>query len=131
MEGHRMILFFDGTCSFCNASVQFILKRDSKQCFYFAPLEGTTAELYLKDMFEDELDSIVLYEDGILYTESTAALRVATRLKGLWKVFGIGLLIPRLIRDPIYRIIAKRRQKIMNQRTCRMFTSAERKRILD
>ncbi|MGY0203700.1 thiol-disulfide oxidoreductase DCC family protein, partial [Acinetobacter soli] len=31
---------FDGDCNFCDASVQFILNRDTKGHFHFASLQG-------------------------------------------------------------------------------------------
>ena len=37
------IIFYDGDCALCHRMVQFILARDSKFLFSFAPLQGETA----------------------------------------------------------------------------------------
>jgi len=107
------IVFFDGVCNLCNASVQFILKRDPKGYFRFAPLQSKAAREKLRDMPEapSDISSILLLEDGICYTRSSAALRIARRLSGAWPVFYAAILIPRFLRDPIYDFIARHRYR--------------------
>ena len=40
------LVFFDGVCNLCGFFVHFILKRDKKEIFRFAPLQGETAARY-------------------------------------------------------------------------------------
>ncbi len=52
------ILFFDGYCAFCNATVRFVLAEDQRQDLLFAPQDHPMFEGYRGDCPED--DSIVL-----------------------------------------------------------------------
>jgi predicted DCC family thiol-disulfide oxidoreductase YuxK len=55
------------------------------------------------------LDSMVLSENGKIYTQSSAALRITKYLKGLWPIMTIFLIVPPFIRNAIYSYIAKNR----------------------
>lgn len=118
-EVAKNIIFFDGTCGFCQWSIQFIYRHDSKQRFYFAPLQGITAERLL-DGQDDlrELDSLVLYEAGKLYVESTAVLRICRKLNKPWQLFYIAVVIPRPFRNMLYRYVANRRHLFLSETVC-------------
>jgi len=107
------IIFFDGLCNLCNGAVQFVIKRDTKNLFQFASLQSEYAtEALAKFNLEPQHgDSIVLLENDKVYQRSTAALRVARRLKGLWPMLYAFIIVPRFIRDAIYNYIAKNRYK--------------------
>lgn len=112
MQTEPAIIFFDGHCHLCCGSVQFILPRDPKSHFQYAPIDGTTA----KDLFAQWNntsipDSIVLFENGKFYTRSTAALRVAKKLSGAWPLLYTLVVIPAPIRDWVYNIVARNRYK--------------------
>src|SRR5688500_2675989 len=99
------VILFDGVCNFCNNSVNFIIERDRAGYFKFAPLQSENGEKLLAENGIDkiETDSVVLIEDGRVYTHSTAALRVARRLDGAWKWFYYLTYVPRPIRDGAYK----------------------------
>ncbi len=83
------IILFDGVCNFCNGSVNFIIDRDKEAYFKFAPLQSEVGEKLLRENGIDkvETDSVVLIEEGKVYTRTTAALRIARRLSGAWSWF--------------------------------------------
>lgn len=120
-EGKGLILF-DGYCNLCNGAVQFIIKRDSKEHFRFSSLSWAPAQnLLAKHPKYAETDSILLYENEELYQKSTAALKIAGKLKGLWPVLKIFFVIPRFLRDPVYDFIARNRYKWFGKKdTCMM-----------
>lgn len=104
------IVLFDGECNFCDASVQFIIARDPKGYFRFAALQSETGEqLKLKHQIPVNLDSIVVIEDNTVYDSSDAALAICKHLNGLWKGFYMFKIIPRSLRNSIYKVIAKNR----------------------
>lgn len=54
---------------------------------------------------------------------STAALRVAKHLSGLWTILYVFIVVPKFIRDFIYNLIAKKRYKWFGKtETCRIPT---------
>ena len=94
------VVRFDGACDLCNGSVRFIAARDNHGEFTFAPLESAAAT------------SIELVEGGRTFTKSTAALRIARRLRFPWPLaYGL-ILVPRFIRDAVYDFIASRRHQL-------------------
>lgn len=114
MSAVKNILFFDGVCNLCNASVQFVIKREKNSSLSFAPLQGETAKEILKDKkdYIDNLSSLILYKNNKIYDKSTAALLVAKDLKALWPlVYYLFIWWPKPIRDAIYSWIAKNRYK--------------------
>ncbi|WP_405098442.1 thiol-disulfide oxidoreductase DCC family protein [Oceanobacillus sp. FSL H7-0719] len=127
------IILFDGECNFCDASVQFIIQRDQKKQFKFASLQGEAGQkLINKYNSPKNIDSLILLENNKVYYKSTAALRIAKQLKGMWKLLYIFLLVPPKIRDALYDIIAKNRYKWFGKKDSCMLPSPEmRSRFLD
>lgn len=128
------ILFFDGQCNLCNTSVQFVIKRDRKEKIKYASLQSDLAKVMLpKELIEtDSLSSLVLLENGTMYTKSTAALQIAKKLKGLWPSLSLFLLVPKFARDAVYDFIAKNRYRWFGKSDhCMMPTSDLRSRFID
>jgi predicted DCC family thiol-disulfide oxidoreductase YuxK len=121
------IILFDGVCNFCNGSVNFIIERDPEGYFKFAPLQSEIGEKLLRENGVDkaETDSVVLIEDGKVYTHSTAALRVARKLSGGWRWFYHLIYVPRFIRDAAYKLFAKYRYKLFGKKDECMLPSPE------
>ena len=103
------IVLFDGVCNLCNGAVQFIIARDKHQQFRFASLQSGFGQQYQQQV--GEIDSILLVEKGKVYYKSTAALRIARKLDGLWPVLFVFIVIPPFVRDFIYDIIARNRYR--------------------
>lgn len=127
------IILFDGVCNLCNRSVQFIIKRDPKGYFKFASLQGETGlELLKRYGLNSNINSFVLIEDEKIHLESTAALRVCSKLNSGWKALACFLIIPRPIRDFFYKIIANNRYKWFGKKESCMLPLPEWKnRFLD
>ncbi|CAN5747452.1 thiol-disulfide oxidoreductase DCC family protein [soil metagenome] len=134
MSEASSIILFDGVCNLCAWSVRFIIERDAAKRFQFASLQsGTGQHLLTKHgISRDRMDSVVLIKDGQAYTESTAALRVARQLSGLWPCLSIGIILPRFIRDPFYRFIAKNRYRWFGKmESCLMPSPELKSRFID
>lgn len=118
------IIYFDGVCNLCTGVVQFVIKRDPAHYFRFASLQGEAGTL-LRKQHPDTGDSLVLVEDGRIYTSSTAVLRIARRLKGAWPLcYGL-IIIPPFIRNFFYRLIAANRYKWFGKTDQCMVPAAE------
>tara|TARA_B100002019_G_scaffold239009_1_gene214280 strand:- start:492 stop:890 length:399 start_codon:yes stop_codon:yes gene_type:complete len=132
MSGNNQrIVLFDGVCGLCNAWVNFILKRDSKGSFKFAPLQGEYASQVAPE-HASELKSIVYICVGRKYTKSGAVLRILRDLGGIWRFAWIFLLIPFFVRDSLYLIIAINRYRLFGKRdTCRLPSEQEKKRFIN
>lgn len=127
------IVLFDGDCNFCDASVQFILNRDSAGNFHYASLQGEAGqEIRNRHRIPDKVDSIVLIKDGVPYLKSDAAIRIAEGLDGNWRMLRFFRLVPKPLRDFGYDIIANNRYRWFGQKeTCKLPTPEERSRFID
>ncbi|PJZ85372.1 thiol-disulfide oxidoreductase DCC family protein [Leptospira harrisiae] len=104
------IVFFDGVCHLCMGSVQFLLKRNQKENLYFSSIGSETFQsLFSKDLIPNLPDSILYWKEDTLYLESDAILQLVRELKFPWFLFFGFWFFPRMIRNSIYRFIAKRR----------------------
>lgn len=109
----RRIVFFDGVCKLCQRSVQFILPRDPGGTFLFASLQEGLANQLIPDIISaaNGQSSIILWEEGKVSFRSTAVLRIAKKLSGLWPLLYVFILVPPFIRDGVYNFIAKNRYR--------------------
>jgi predicted DCC family thiol-disulfide oxidoreductase YuxK len=109
-SGSTLVLF-DGVCNLCSGFVRFIVPRDPSGHFRFASLQSERGKKILREygLESNYLDSIVLIESKIIYTKSCAALRIAKKLNGLWKILFLLVAVPKFIRDPVYDYVAKKR----------------------
>ncbi len=104
-------VFFDGVCNLCNRSVNFLISKDKKEVLKFASLQSEYAQNIIpKELLNREnLDTIIVYSDGQFYDRSNAVLKLCKVLGGGFYVVLIGYLIPRFVRDGLYRFIANNR----------------------
>lgn len=126
------IVLFDGVCNFCNATVNWIIRQDREKKFKFAPLQSEFGQQQrAKFGLSDDIDSIVLIDDGQAYTHSTAALRIAKALGGIWSLGYTGILVPRVLRDWFYKLFAANRYRIFGKKdVCTMPTADVRERFV-
>ncbi len=123
----KSIILFDGMCNFCNTSVNKIIKYDKKNVFKFAAIQSDAGKKLLTELSIDTLkiDSILLIEKNTLFTKSTAVLKIAKQLSGLYKLGYAFIIIPPFIRDTIYDFIAKNRYKWFGKKESCMIPSIE------
>ena len=128
----KATVFFDGECLLCNGFVDFIMRLDKACYLRIAPLQGSTAQKLLPSLPENTEDwSIYYIEAGEIYDQSDAVLRVLYHLGGIGSWLSFARLIPRSIRNFVYRIIARNRYRWFGRRaTCRMPNEQEKARFL-
>jgi predicted DCC family thiol-disulfide oxidoreductase YuxK len=127
-----VIVYFDGECALCNRLVDFVIRRDRRRRFRFAPLQGETARARLPaPMRAGPLATIVLEHEGALRVRSDAILAILAVLGRGWRLAGVCRLLPRRLRDAAYHYIARNRFRWFGRRaSCRLPTAAEREYFL-
>lgn len=132
-ERHGIILF-DGVCNLCNRSINFIIRKDKKDYFRFAPLQSEIGKSLLGKYHLSfrENESVILIEPENAYRKSDAACRVLKHLPGIWKMLSWSIIVPKPIRDSIYDYIASHRYHWFGRRnTCRIPSPEEAVKFLD
>ena len=97
----QAILYFDHTCTLCNKSIAFLIKRDKKKHIKLNSLHSINQK--------GNYESVILSYNGTLYEHSTAIIKSIILLGGFYRFAYILLIIPKKIRDAIYKSIANNR----------------------
>ncbi len=130
MEGK--IIFIDGFCVLCNGLAQYVLINDRSNAIKIASLQGETAKKMLSIPESVSLDTVVYLRNGIPHIQSTAVLYLISDMGGWRKVVKLLLIIPKGIRDWIYKGVAKRRYKWFGKNeSCRLPGKEGFGRVLD
>jgi predicted DCC family thiol-disulfide oxidoreductase YuxK len=129
------ILLFDGVCNLCNAWVNFLIDRDSVGALRFASLQSGAAQELLASLGRpppaSEPDTVLLVEQGRVFERSTAVLRTARHLRGAWPLLAALLVVPRPVRDGLYRWISRHRYRWFGRsEVCRVPTPELEARFL-
>jgi predicted DCC family thiol-disulfide oxidoreductase YuxK len=129
------VILFDGVCNVCNWSVNFIIDRDPRSRFRFASLQSSTARALLEQLGrpipEGDPESLVVIDRGRVYERSGALVRIAHYMGGAWPLLAALIVIPRPMRDTLYRWLAARRYRWFGKSdTCRIPTPELRARFL-
>ena len=134
MEFHQTdpVILYDGHCLLCSRSVSVLTKIDKKIVFKFAPQQGDYfRSLIARDPSLIKQESIILIKKGIVHTRSSAVLAIFKELPFPWKIFYLGILIPKSMRDAIYVMVAKKRKKWFGQSvSCYIGDEQQKKRFL-
>ena len=112
---HKKIILFDGLCNLCNASVQFIIKRDSKDVFRFVSLQSNLGQQIVQhlELNTQKVDSILLYNSvqNTYFYKSEAVFEIVKSSGGIFYCLLIFRLIPIAITNKIYDFIARNRYR--------------------
>lgn len=119
------VLLYDGSCSFCAASVQFILRHERRHGLEFAALQSRLGSgVRARHPEISSVDSLVWVEPAIdgraeqALVRSAAALRIAWYLGGPWRLAALGALVPAVLRDAAYDAVARHRHRLRRPEQC-------------
>jgi predicted DCC family thiol-disulfide oxidoreductase YuxK len=126
------VILFDGVCNVCDRFVQFVIARDPAERFQFGALQSEGGRRLLAAAPPFSGESMVLVEDGRLFTRSTAALRVVRRLRFPWSLLYGAIIVPGPLRDLVYDWFARNRYRWFGRREhCVVPTPEVRRRFVD
>jgi predicted DCC family thiol-disulfide oxidoreductase YuxK len=119
--------------------VKFLLKRDHQDQLRFASLQSefSHAVLARHGLDADDLDTVCVVIDHGLPTErvstrSNAIIEVLGTLGGVWRLMAIGRIVPRFLRDALYKLVVANRYRIYGKYdTCMLPEQRHRAKFLD
>lgn len=129
----RLILF-DGVCNFCDNTVQWIIREDKKNTFFFSSLQSKTGQEILTkyQLNTQDIDSVVYLRNQKIYIKSTAVLYILKDLGGIKSVMFLFIVLPASLRDFFYDQFAKRRYALFGKKDECMLPSKEiRSKFID
>ncbi|WP_227871866.1 thiol-disulfide oxidoreductase DCC family protein [Paenibacillus bovis] len=134
LQGEHPIVLVDGVCHFCQGATKFIIKRDPKGIFHFASIQSEVGQKLMQKggLRTDTMDTFVLIEKGQFYTRSTAALRIARRLRYAWPLLYAFIVVPKVLRNSVYNLIARNRYRWFGKSDqCMLPTPEIRERFIE
>jgi predicted DCC family thiol-disulfide oxidoreductase YuxK len=127
------IIVFDGVCNFCNRIVQIIIRHDPSAQIHFAAQQSEAGKKLLSDnKILTSASSVIFIKDRLVYDKSDAVIEIAKLLKGWPIIFKYSIIVPRLLRNTIYKFIAANRYAIFGkQLQCMVPKEEEKRRFLN
>ncbi|RYE55070.1 MAG: thiol-disulfide oxidoreductase DCC family protein [Hyphomicrobiales bacterium] len=132
-ERAKPIIVFDAMCVLCSANAQFVINNDRRGRFLLASMQGDVgSSIYRKFGIDPTApDTIVVVTGEHALRDSDAVLSIYEGLGWPWRVLSALKIIPRALRDPAYRLIARNRYRIFGKReTCWLPTPEQAARVL-
>lgn len=137
MSERAPLLVYDGDCGFCTRSVRFILTHDTRRrTARFASRDGAAGAAIRTRHSLHGVESLLWVEtiNGAEHVRiySDAVLAVAVYLGGTYAILGhVGRLVPRVLRDPVYRAVARVRKTLLGAApVCQLPSPQELARML-
>ncbi|BDB55254.1 thiol-disulfide oxidoreductase [Flavobacterium ammoniigenes] len=131
----KKIILFDGLCNLCDASVQFLIKKDTKDVFRFVSLQSKLGKELLSKLpiAIQQTDSIILYEsEALFYYKSKAIFQIIKSLGGIFNCLLIFKLLPTYFTDTLYDLVAKNRYQWFGKKQhCLVPTKELKSKFLD
>ncbi|TDZ75434.1 hypothetical protein DE4585_01805 [Mycobacteroides salmoniphilum] len=121
MNEHAPVLLYDGVCALCNGAVKKILRDDKVGTMRFAALDSEYGDQVLARHPElVGVDSFVIIDNPgepveRIHIRSDGVLRIMDYLGGTRRAALIARLVPRPIRDGLYRLVARTRYRMFGQ----------------
>lgn len=127
------VIVFDALCVLCSANAQFVLRWDRAGVFRLASMQGEVgASLYRRFGIDpSNPESLIVVDGDRALRDSDAVLAIYRGLGWPWRAASMLSLVPRAIRDPLYRWVARNRYRIFGQReTCWIPSREQASRVL-
>lgn len=108
-----MVVYYDGTCNLCNAAISWIRKSPKSYTIQCEALSEKDFFRLYSEFRDDQpmVDSVVVKSNGNYYIESDAIVVIASKLGGFYRLFSVARVIPKSLRDKMYRYIARNRYR--------------------
>jgi predicted DCC family thiol-disulfide oxidoreductase YuxK len=127
MDPKQPIIVFDAECVLCSANARFVLRHDRKGLFRLASMQGEVGMALYRRFGIDPADP-----DTLIVVTGDTAVRDSAAIFAIWAGLGwprhaltFFRLVPRVLRDAIYRFVARHRYRLFGKREICWVPSAE------
>ncbi|WP_279482540.1 thiol-disulfide oxidoreductase DCC family protein [Aureimonas sp. SK2] len=127
------IILFDAECVLCSANARFVLDHDRTGHFRLASMQGEVGQALYRQHGMDPNDpsTMIIVEGERLRRDSDAVLSIYEAIGFPWRLMTLFRLVPRPLRDTVYRWVARNRYRLFGKRdTCWIPAPEHRSRVL-
>ena len=133
MDSEHPVVVFDAQCVLCSANARFLLRHDKRRHFRLASMQSEAGAALYRQFGIDpaDPDTLIVVQGGEALRDSEAVLAIWSALGWPWRALGVFRAIPRALRDPLYRLVARHRYRLFGQReTCWVPDPSQADRLL-
>ena len=116
------LVLYDGVCGLCSGLLQFLLTHDRRGVFAFASLQSAIGRAVVEGLGGDPTELMSFYvlanyrtHYSRRFARSEAALFVAGQLGWPWKAAVIARILPSVVLDRAYNVIARNRYHVFGR----------------
>lgn len=127
------IAVMDATCALCSWGARMIHRLDTAGRIKIAPIQGETGAALMRTLGLDAMDpnSWLFIVDGRVWQDSDALIALGQTVGGIGWVSAMIRLIPRNLRNRLYRFVARNRYRMFGRADmCALPDPAFRARLL-
>ena len=111
------ILVYDGPCTLCNRTVQWVFKKDREKRILFTTLQSDWAQTHVPEEIRS-IDSVLYFNGKQWFTKSDAVLNLMRELPRPWSWCFNLRIIPTVLRNLGYNLLAKSRFRLFGSGHC-------------
>jgi predicted DCC family thiol-disulfide oxidoreductase YuxK len=126
------IVLFDGICNLSNSTVSFLIKHDAGQNLHFSAQQSQAGKKIMQaNGIREDNKSVIFIQDNIVYYKSDAIIAIAKIIRGWPRILQYSYIIPKLLRNALYDMIAHNRYWIFGKKSaCSTPTKEDKHRFL-
>jgi predicted DCC family thiol-disulfide oxidoreductase YuxK len=127
------IVFMDGECALCSGAARVVARLDKRGEFRICPIQSDLGQAILQHYGLDHgsPESWIYLADGNAFASLDAVIEAGTRLGRLGRILMVFKVLPRPVRDQLYRWIARNRYAIFGRtQMCAIPDAALKQRLL-
>lgn len=110
------VLIYDGECSMCSKFIRFIVRINRNQNLYITDFNSNWTKKNIK--LNSNIDSMIFISRGKKYIYSSSILHLLAETNFFFKFFLVFKIFPKILRDKVYKILAKNRNKFNKFDSC-------------
>ncbi|MDU8945983.1 thiol-disulfide oxidoreductase DCC family protein [Ovoidimarina sediminis] len=126
------IAVMDGNCALCSWGARTIARLDHMEMFRICPVQSGTGDALVRHYGLDPTDpeTWLFLEDGHAWSGMEAIIRIGERLGGAGRLATLLRILPRGMREWLYRRIAQNRYRFGKSDMCTIPDEKLRRRLM-
>lgn len=128
------LMVFDGVCNFCSGTVRLVTLMDPDGLIQFSAIQSPYGQILCRQAGVDPADptTFLFFDHGRALEATDAMAALVSRLRPPWRWLKVVAVVPRPVRDGLYRLVATNRYRLFGRRmTCMVPTPELRARFID
>ena len=128
----KQYILFDGDCGFCNKTILYVAKKDSRNKFIFVSNKSDFGKRLLLIYKVQDLanDTIILIQNNNWFVKSEALKRISSQIPDFKYFTSFLRIVPEDVLNRVYLWVSRIRKELVSQKTCQIPDSSLRKKII-